>query len=98
MSDVVFTLFCLKGWINSPFSVFSWKVMILGVPCKREQPGDQHDGVFFLRWVQVYAVLMLQEGMQGLIKGAKNFDAPKGFRFSQCSHWWIKQAMCKSVS
>jgi hypothetical protein len=21
--------------------------MILGVPCKREQPGDQHDGVFF---------------------------------------------------
>lgn len=41
---------------------------------------------------------LVQEGCRGLVKGAERFDASKGFKFSTYAHWWIKQAVRKSLS
>ncbi|KAF6158848.1 hypothetical protein GIB67_012491 [Kingdonia uniflora] len=41
---------------------------------------------------------LVQEGCRGLVKGAEKFDASRGFKFSTYAHWWIKQAVRKSLS
>ncbi|KAG2433524.1 hypothetical protein HYH02_012642 [Chlamydomonas schloesseri] len=41
---------------------------------------------------------LVSEGVKGLLKGVEKYDASKGFRFGTYAHWWIRQAVSRSLA
>ncbi|KAG2442330.1 hypothetical protein HXX76_002416 [Chlamydomonas incerta] len=41
---------------------------------------------------------LVSEGVKGLLKCVEKYDASKGFRFGTYAHWWIRQAVSRSMA
>lgn len=40
---------------------------------------------------------LVSEGVKGLLRSVEKYDASKGFRFGTYAHWWIRQAVSRSL-
>ena len=41
---------------------------------------------------------LIAEGMEGLLKAVDKFDHERGVKFSTYSHWWVRQAITRSIT
>ncbi len=41
---------------------------------------------------------LVSEGVKGLLRAVELYDSSKGFRFGTYAHWWIRQAVSRSMA
>lgn len=41
---------------------------------------------------------LVSEGVKGLMRAAQSYDPNRGFRFGTYAHWWIRQAVSRSMA
>ena len=41
---------------------------------------------------------LIQEGNMGLMKAAEKYDYQRGYKFSTCSTWWIRQSITRAIA